>query len=309
MRNPQFCVSGKRPIGPGNGVLPDSTKLLHVDHSRLLPISDAFFIQRGHRRSLPILRKGRRASDDGHRIKRALYIGIKRLWCWHIIHGVLWHLPVVIPHEVSSCDMTTSWQGQTFHIIDPLCEETIGESVSNRYSPSTQMTARFEWDFSYFQVNFSHWWLRYLMWKCLQMTGTGPYWWLVNIWAIRRQVIICASVDPDVFRHTASPGHNELKLANTGSQHPTQIKVHYIHIPSRLFPLKSLKSNEISCKVTITDFIEIKLYCIECVISKLLKYCATSKFLAFHDSVFLLLIQWFFRLSLPKSYRISWWMD
>ena len=47
-------------------------------HSRSLPICDAFFIQRGHRRSLPILRK--EESDDGHRIKRALYIGIKRLW-------------------------------------------------------------------------------------------------------------------------------------------------------------------------------------------------------------------------------------
>ena len=61
------------------------------------------FIQRGHRRSLPILtqslvtdmrrlfystwppsfsshiKKGEE-SDDGHRIKRALYVGIKRLW-------------------------------------------------------------------------------------------------------------------------------------------------------------------------------------------------------------------------------------
>ena len=35
-----------------------------------------FFNQRGHRRSLPILRK---ESDGGHRIKRALCIGIKRL--------------------------------------------------------------------------------------------------------------------------------------------------------------------------------------------------------------------------------------
>ena len=46
-------------------------------HSRLLPICDAFFIQRGHRRSLPILIG--EESDGGHRIKRALYIGIKRL--------------------------------------------------------------------------------------------------------------------------------------------------------------------------------------------------------------------------------------
>ena len=52
-------------------------------HSRLLPICNAFCIQRGHRRSLPILRKKffliREQSDGGHRIKRALYIGIKRL--------------------------------------------------------------------------------------------------------------------------------------------------------------------------------------------------------------------------------------
>ena len=47
-------------------------------HSRLIPICNAFFIQRGHRRSLPILRIGEE-SDGGHRIKRALYIGIKRL--------------------------------------------------------------------------------------------------------------------------------------------------------------------------------------------------------------------------------------
>ena len=46
-------------------------------HSRLLPICDAFFIQRGHRRSLPFLIG--EESDDGNRIKRALYIGIKRL--------------------------------------------------------------------------------------------------------------------------------------------------------------------------------------------------------------------------------------
>ena len=42
-----------------------------------------FFIQRGHRRSLPILRKKLfligEEGDGGHRIKRALYIGIKRL--------------------------------------------------------------------------------------------------------------------------------------------------------------------------------------------------------------------------------------
>ena len=41
------------------------------------------FIQRGHRRSHPILRIGEE-SDGGHRIKRALYIGIKRLWL-HLI--------------------------------------------------------------------------------------------------------------------------------------------------------------------------------------------------------------------------------
>ena len=52
-----------------------------LGHSRLLPICDALFIQSGHRRSLPILRKNffLIESDGGHRIKRALYIGIKRL--------------------------------------------------------------------------------------------------------------------------------------------------------------------------------------------------------------------------------------
>ena len=52
-----------------------------VIHSRLIPICNAFFIQRGHRRSLPIGEE----SDGGHRIKRALYIGIKRLCCHRII--------------------------------------------------------------------------------------------------------------------------------------------------------------------------------------------------------------------------------
>ena len=49
-----------------------------LSHSRLIPICNAFFIQRGHRRSLPIFPIGEE-SDGGHRIKRALYIGIKRL--------------------------------------------------------------------------------------------------------------------------------------------------------------------------------------------------------------------------------------
>ena len=41
--------------------------------------SSAFFIQRGHRHSLPISYRGG-GGDGGHRIKRALYIGMKRLW-------------------------------------------------------------------------------------------------------------------------------------------------------------------------------------------------------------------------------------
>ena len=49
----------------------------HTMYSRLTPICNVFFIQRGHRRSLPMLRK---ENDGGHRIKGALYIGIKRLW-------------------------------------------------------------------------------------------------------------------------------------------------------------------------------------------------------------------------------------
>ena len=67
-------------------VLSDCCSWVRNGHKRLLPICDAFFIQRGHRRSLPILRKKffliGEESDDGHRIKRALYIGIKRLWEW-----------------------------------------------------------------------------------------------------------------------------------------------------------------------------------------------------------------------------------
>ena len=40
------------------------------------------FIQRGRRRSLLMLRKFliQEEKDGGHRIKRALYIGIERLW-------------------------------------------------------------------------------------------------------------------------------------------------------------------------------------------------------------------------------------
>ena len=54
---------------------------VRLDHSRLIPICNAFFIQRGHRRSLLFLIG--EESDGGHRIKRALYIGIKRLWIGH----------------------------------------------------------------------------------------------------------------------------------------------------------------------------------------------------------------------------------
>ena len=35
------------------------------------------FIQRGHRRSLPMIGE---ENDGGHRIKLTLHIGIKRLW-------------------------------------------------------------------------------------------------------------------------------------------------------------------------------------------------------------------------------------
>ena len=76
-----WCSNGELPYGtkplPGLALCYFQSCSVAFAHSRLLPICDAFFIQRGHRRSLPIIGEG---SDDGHRIKRALYIGIKRLW-------------------------------------------------------------------------------------------------------------------------------------------------------------------------------------------------------------------------------------
>ena len=32
-----------------------------------------------------------------------------------------------------------------------------------------------------FHVNFSHWWLMYLLWNCRRVIVTGPHWWYVDI--------------------------------------------------------------------------------------------------------------------------------
>ena len=67
---------------------------------------------------------------------------------------------------------------------------------------------------SNFVANFSYWWLRYVLrnalrWLSLNLTDDKST--LVQVLGVvRQQVGTWANVDQDVYRHLASPGHNEL---------------------------------------------------------------------------------------------------
>ena len=55
----------------------------------------------------------------------------------------------------------------------------------------------------------------YLLWNCHQMNVTGSYWWWVNIGSgngLVPSAITWANVDPDLCRHMAALGHNDLKI-------------------------------------------------------------------------------------------------
>ena len=71
------------------------------------------------------------------------------------------------------------------------------------------------------QANFSNGWPRYLMWNCPQVIVTEPqslmtsqHWFKQWLGAIRQKAITGTKVDPDLCRHMASLGHNELKKMN-----------------------------------------------------------------------------------------------
>ena len=56
----------------------------------------------------------------------------------------------------------------------------------------------------------------HVFWNCLKVISTEHIWWQVNIFSgnglvlVQQQAIIWTSVDPDLYCHMASLGHNEL---------------------------------------------------------------------------------------------------
>ena len=78
----------------------------------------------------------------------------------------------------------------------------------------------------YFKANSCDWWVRYPLWNCSHVNGTGTHWWIVKIGSGNGLVpsgnksLILVNIDPDLCRHMASLGHNEIKLA-LPSQWPT----------------------------------------------------------------------------------------
>ena len=78
----------------------------------------------------------------------------------------------------------------------------------------------------YFKANSRDWWVRYPLWNCSHVNGTGTHWWIVKMGSGNGLVpsgnksLILVNIDPDLCRHMASLGHNEIKLA-LPSQWPT----------------------------------------------------------------------------------------
>ena len=64
---------------------------------------------------------------------------------------------------------------------------------------------------SKFQTHFNNKYLKYFLWTCYQVNATISHWSLVNIGS-GNGLVTSANVDPDLWRHMASLGHNELKV-------------------------------------------------------------------------------------------------
>ena len=68
-----------------------------------------------------------------------------------------------------------------------------------------------------FKQDFSDWWLRHLLWNCLNMNVTGLHWWSVNFGSGNGLVpsgnkpLPEPMFDPDLCHHMAWLGHNELR--------------------------------------------------------------------------------------------------
>ena len=67
------------------------------------------------------------------------------------------------------------------------------------------------------QTHFSDKYLKYFLWNSYQVNTTTPHWSLVNIGSgsglvqyVEQQAITWANVDPDLWHHVASLGHNGL---------------------------------------------------------------------------------------------------
>ena len=76
---------------------------------------------------------------------------------------------------------------------------------------------KFEWNFRYviFQMDFSDWRLRHLLWNCPNIHVTGLHWWSVNVGSGNGLVPSGNKPLPEpmltqISRHMVSLGHNEL---------------------------------------------------------------------------------------------------
>ena len=76
-----------------------------------------------------------------------------------------------------------------------------------------------------FQTHMKDRYLGHFWWNCPQMNATKPYWRLVNL-ASGNVLVPSGKVDPELCRHMASLGHNELSLVISHARWGLIIKEH-----------------------------------------------------------------------------------
>ena len=113
---------------------------------------------------------------------------------------------------------------------------------------------------SNFHVNFSHWWLVYLLWNCHQVNVTGLHWWSVNIGSGNGLVpwgnkpLSEPMLTQISCRHMASLGHNKLmavprkKQWKPGNDHEGVTDDNHVimrRLSHKHYMMKSLQHNSI----------------------------------------------------------------
>ena len=66
-----------------------------------------------------------------------------------------------------------------------------------------------------FETHIKGRYLQHFLWNCSHVRPRSPPWWSVDSGSIRQQAIAWAIVDPDLYHHMASLGHNDLKVVPT----------------------------------------------------------------------------------------------